>query len=240
MGAHLKVCPWHISVLIPANNEEDLLPRCLHSILVARALLPSTVSCSLIVAVDSSVDQTLWLAQQILSGIDEVVATDAGNVGRARAVAASCALLRKDVSNRNHWLANTDADCCVPTNWLIDQLLLADSEVEAVAGIIDVVDFTGHEKGTCQRFRDSYLLKPDGTHHHIHGANLGMRADVYLRAGGWSGLSTGEDHCLWKRLQLSGAKTLSTTSLKVITSGRNVGRAPNGFAAALAAHDVCL
>jgi hypothetical protein len=71
----------------------------------------------------------------------------------------------------------------------------------------------------------------------VHGANLGIRADVYLRTGGWRGLATAEDHDLWQRLGKIAARRASTAVVKVLTSGRRVGRAPHGFADALAAHN---
>ena len=46
------------------------------------------------------------------------------------------------------------------------------------------------------RFRMTYQINTDGTHPHVHGANLGMRADAYLAAGGWNPLPTAEDHDL--------------------------------------------
>lgn len=87
------------------------------------------------------------------------------------------------------------------------------------------------------RFRNSYLIHPDGSHPHVHGANLGFRADIYLRSGGWKGLDTGEDHDLWNRLMQATTRRASTATVKVLTSGRRVGRAPHGFADALAAHN---
>ena len=47
--------PWHVSVLIPARDEEDLLPRCLESVLEARAALAGMATCDVIVAVDRSI-----------------------------------------------------------------------------------------------------------------------------------------------------------------------------------------
>ncbi len=83
------------------------------------------------------------------------------------------------------------------------------------------------------RFRLSYTIHPDGSHPHVHGANLGVRADAYLRAGEWNALETAEDHDLWGRLP----NRLSTARIEVVTSGRRQGRAPSGFAGALAAHN---
>jgi len=125
----------------------------------------------------------------------------------------------------------------VPTTWLIDQLSLADCGIEAVAGIIDVDSFEDHGADAESRFRNSYLIYEDGSHPHVHGANLGVRADAYLLAGGWSGLETAEDHDLWERLSKTVSQQRSTARVRVITSGRRTGRAPKGFADALAAHN---
>ena len=125
----------------------------------------------------------------------------------------------------------------MPPDWLVDQLQLAEHEVEAVAGTVSVDNFDDHEPAVADRFRNSYTIGSDGTHPHIHGANLGLRADAYMRAGGWADLSTAEDHDLWGRLVRVGAKTVSTARIEVVTSGRRTGRAPRGFADALAAHN---
>jgi cellulose synthase/poly-beta-1,6-N-acetylglucosamine synthase-like glycosyltransferase len=229
--------PQHIGVVIPARNEECLLPRCLRSVLRSIAQLPASVTADIIVVVDSSDDRTYDVACEILGGLGLVERTDAGSVGEARALAVQLALERHNGSPDTCWLANTDADCCVPESWLLDQLLLAAQGVEAVAGIVDVDSFEGHHFDVAERFRTSYILHEDGTHPHVHGANFGVRADAYLRAGGWGSLVTAEDHDLWNRLRHTGSWRLSATDVKVTTSGRRIGRAPHGFAAALAAHN---
>jgi hypothetical protein len=134
-------------------------------------------------------------------------------------------------------LANTDADCCVPQNWLLDQLNAASEGVEAIAGTVNVDSFCEHRPGVDSIFRRKYLIHSDGSHPHVHGANLGVRADTYIRAGGWSCLETGEDHDLWDRLAKTRARTLSSCAITVLTSGRRIGRAPRGFAGTLAAHN---
>jgi glycosyltransferase involved in cell wall biosynthesis len=228
---------WHMCVLIPARNEEELLPECLMSVLEARKQLSSTTSCDIVVAVDRSTDRTSEIARTMLRGKGTVVSLDAGAVGEARTLAAEVALRRYQGSLDHCWLANTDADCCVPTSWLADQLMLCALGAEAVAGTIDVIDFSEHSPGVDLRFRSSYHVSPDGTHPHVHGANFGVRADAYLRAGGWGSLCTAEDHDLWNRLADHGSRRVSIDRVKVVTSGRRVGRAPLGFAAALAAHN---
>lgn len=227
--------PWHICVLIPARNEEELLPRCLASVLRARHRLPAGVTCDIVVAVDSSTDRTAFLARNMLSGYGTAVLVDAGIVGVARAFAAAVALERYRGRLSLCWFAHTDADCIVPEDWLLKQLALAEEGIEAIAGIVSVDSFRDHGADAEERFHRRYLIQADGRHSHVHGANLGIRADVYRRAGGWSHLSTAEDHDLWNRLHLAGCFRVSTSAVQVITSGRRVGRAPHGFAEALAA-----
>jgi glycosyltransferase involved in cell wall biosynthesis len=237
MGAFVTL-PWHISVIIPARDEERLLPRCLHSVITAFDRLPPTVSYDMIIAVDSSTDRTLEIATAFIGQSGGfIVPTQVGIVGQARALATEAALLRHLGYHQRWWLANTDADCEVPADWLTKQLHFADNGIDAVAGVVDVDSFQEHDRYVAERFRSSYLVKPDGSHAHVHGANLGIRADAYLRAGGWRSLETAEDHDLWSRLGHIGCNCFSTDSVRVLTSGRRVGRAPCGFADALAAHN---
>jgi glycosyltransferase involved in cell wall biosynthesis len=226
---------WHVCVLIPARNEEALLPRCLKSVDAACAALPSSVSTDVVVAVDSSSDRTRDIAEEMLAGRGTAIVTTAAMVGRTRSLAAETALRRYRGPLRRCWLANTDADCFVPKSWLIDQLTIASKDVDAIAGTVDVDSFRDHGVGTDKQFRETYLIHPDGSHPHVHGANLGVRADAYLRAGGWGNLETAEDHDLWNRLLKIGSSRRSIGHMTVLTSGRRVGRAPHGFAGALLA-----
>lgn len=235
--------PWHIAVLIPARNEQLLLPRCLLSVMAACAALPPHVTSEIVVASDTSIDDTVPLARtvlghHILQGTGTVLDASAGNVGATRALAAASALERYRGNAERLWLANTDADCDVPETWLLHQLQHADRGYGAVAGIIDVDCFAEHLPIVEPRFRLTYLIHADGTHPHVHGANLGVRGDAYLHAGGWSPLATAEDHDLWSRLHGGPSPRLSDAGLCVTTSGRRQGRAPMGFARALELHNI--
>lgn len=228
---------WHIVVLIPARNEEVLLPRCLRSVLEAGALLPVGVTSDVIVVADCCIDGTASLAKHLLGSRGTVLSTAAGNVGVARGLAAQEALRRFPGDPARCWLANTDADCAVPKTWLLDQLHIARQGYAAVAGIVDVDCFAEHLPVVEALFRQTYQIHADGTHPHVHGANLGVRADSYLATGGWNPLPTAEDHDLWNRLRIGSHPHVSDARLQVLTSGRRVGRAPLGFAGALAKHN---
>ena len=228
---------WHIAIIIPARDEQELLPRCLHSVLKARLLLPREVTTDLIVISDRSTDNTSRIAREIIRSDGLVVEGEVGCVGAARALGVRAALQRYKGARKRCWLANTDADCEVPVTWLLDQFSFAKAGFAAVAGIINVDSFAEHKAFVPERFRLSYLIHADGSHPHVHGANLGVRADAYLQAGGWQHLSTAEDHDLWRRLHRGRHKRVADASLCVLTSGRRTGRAPLGFADALAAHN---
>lgn len=175
---------WHIAVLIPASNEQDLLPRCLTSIKEAGRLVESFASVDIVLAVDHSVDQTKSIGQAMLADSGIVIETDGGIVGEARARAAQVALDRYEGRHDLCWLVNTDADSFVPEGWLQSHLKLAQRGVQAIAGTVDVDTFKEHASFVKDRFRRSYLISADGSHPHVHGTNFGIRADWYLRAGG--------------------------------------------------------
>jgi glycosyltransferase involved in cell wall biosynthesis len=228
---------WEVAVLIPAHNEEALVARCLESVMQAIDALAANVRATVVLVSDASTDRTAEIGRKLIGPRGHVLHTRAGTVGTARAYAASFAMKNTVTPFSKIWLANTDADCMVPRAWLADQIQLAASGIEAVAGIISVDNFDEHGPEVPARFRATYSIYADGTHPHVHGANLGVRADRYVAAGGWADLKTAEDHDLWRRLRRNGTRVLSSARLQVVTSGRRVGRAPHGFAGALAAHN---
>ncbi|HEY6538268.1 MAG TPA: glycosyltransferase family 2 protein, partial [Candidatus Dormibacteraeota bacterium] len=65
-------------------------------------------------------------------------------------------------------------------------------------------------------------------HPHVHGANLGLTASAYLRAGGMPPLALSEDRGLAQGL--AGRRLVRTGRIPVATSARVVSRAKGGFA----------
>src|SRR5277367_7174363 len=102
----MTASPWHVCVLIPARNEEDLLPRCLRSVLKACSVLPANITCDVVVVVDSSTDSTHNIAESMLLGRGAVVSAEVGIVGRVRAIAAAAALQRYAGPTDRCWFAN--------------------------------------------------------------------------------------------------------------------------------------
>jgi glycosyltransferase involved in cell wall biosynthesis len=222
----------HVIVVVPALDEATTIAATIDSIRRAFRGVSATVTTDLVVAVDRrSRDGTAALARASLGSAGVVLEDDFGTVGAARRHGTDVGLRRASSAHRRTWLATTDADTTVPDRWLASQLVLVEAGAVAIAGIIEL-----HEPSSAlaDRFRAHYVLHPDGTHPHVHGANLGVRADAYLEAGGWLDHESGEDHDLWRRLRAIGP-VLHSTAVCVATSARPVGRAPRGFADDLAA-----
>lgn len=219
----------HLGVIIPARNEVELIGDTIRSVIAARACV-GNVRVSIVVVADACVDDTAKTAERLISpGFDCVMVTDAGCAGAARRAGTNWYL--RGVAGRasSVWLANTDADTTVPRTWLADQLELADAGYIATAGIVDLHPHRRAFPGLRRRFHQTYTIDTDGTHSHVHGANMGCWADAYLAAGGWRSMPVGEDHDLWDRLVVTGP-TISTSLLHVDTDPRRHGRASDGFA----------
>ncbi len=223
----------HMVIVVPAHNEQRRIPAAIASINAARDRLHGSVATTLVVVADACRDRTARCAAELLRVSDLVIEVDFRSVGSARAVGVAAGLATIDVDVRSVWVANTDADSTVPSSWLCDQLRIAEQGVDAVAGIVELDPSDGTVM-LAEQFARAYTVDPNGSHSHVHGANLGVRASAYADAGGWSPLSTGEDHDLWNRLRAVGAHTISSTSLTVTTSARRRGRATKGFARDLA------
>jgi len=127
------------------------------------------------------------------------------------------------------WLAGTDADSTVPAAWLLEQARAAQDGFHARVG---TVVLSSPQDQLAARWTEQQQ-HVEG-HPHVHGANLGVRGDSYLAAGGYPPVLTGEDVLLVSSLERSGARLLRTARHPVVTSARREGRAPEGVAADLA------
>jgi glycosyltransferase involved in cell wall biosynthesis len=222
-----------VGVIVPAHNEEDLLPSCLTSLRRAARTLRGT-PVHLVVVADTCRDRSVQAARR---GGASVVRISARSVGAARAAGAREVLRRAThLDPADIWLATTDADTIVPASWLRQQARYASQGWDAVLGTIRVADWSGYQPGTRSEFRERYDSET-GPHTHVHGANLGIRASAYLMADGFPAVPTAEDHALVAALTAGGSRVLRTRALSVITSARRAARAPHGFGHYLAELD---
>ena len=222
-----------VGVVVPAHNEQDLLPSCLASLRRAARALPG-IPVRLVVVADACRDRTAEVARR---GGAVVVTVGAGSVGGARAAGVREVLRRAaHLDPADIWLATTDADTLVPARWLREHARYGDEGWDAVAGTVRVADWSGYQPGTRTQFRKRYGAGA-GQHAHVHGANLGFRAAAYLGAGGFPDVPTAEDRALVEALTANGSRVRRTRALSVVTSARREGRAPHGFSHYLAELD---
>ncbi|PZO18199.1 MAG: glycosyl transferase [Burkholderiales bacterium] len=210
-----------LAVIVPANNEEAVIGECLSSLShAARWPALEGEAVLVIVVLDTCTDGTSDVARQAGALVTSV---QVRNVGIARAEGAQLAL-----SMGARWLAFTDADTVVAADWLHVQMSL---DSDAVCGTVGVADWSAHGEAMRHHFHTTYT-DADG-HQHIHGANLGVSAQAYQRAGGFPPLASSEDVALVRALEAIGARIAWSAAPRVVTSARRVFRAPGGFGATL-------
>jgi glycosyltransferase involved in cell wall biosynthesis len=211
-------------VVVPAHNERDHLPDCLRALATAAVCLPVPVL--IVVVLDATDDGSEGLVEEFGPDI-HFVTVDAGNVGAARAAGFEYAQpLCDSVDPARTWYATTDADSVVPADWL---LRMVDSDADMVLGVVRIPSWRHYPAEVARRYLRAYQPKGDG-HNHIHGANMGFRADAYWDVGGFRALPTGEDVELVDRFEAAGLRISRDAKLSVATSDRRDGRAPGGFA----------
>jgi len=214
-----------LGIVIPAHNEEGRIAASVAAANVAahHAKLAGEAA-EVVVVLDDCDDATGVLAAR--SGA-RTLSLRGRNVGFARAAGAA-ALLAMGA----RWLAFTDADTRVAPGWLADQISLG---ADAVCGTVDVDDWADYGNDAVW-MREHFIAAYDDRdgHGHIHGANLGVSAHAYRRAGGFRHLACDEDKQLVHSLEASGARIAWCAAPRVTTSARRDVRATGGFGTTLA------
>ncbi|MEH3156665.1 MAG: glycosyltransferase family 2 protein [Gordonia paraffinivorans] len=210
--------------MIPVHDEADELAGALAAVADAAAELDVPVRVT--VVLDACSD-----ASASIPGPDvDVVAVDVRSVGAARRAGFARHRATDDV-----WFATTDADSRVPRDWLQRHLWLAAAGVDAVVGTVVARDWAQWPVDAGRLFDADYRgQQPRGRHGHVHGANIGVRGSAYARVGGFTAVRSDEDVALVAALDGAGCTIAWDTEAPVATSTRRVGRAPAGFAGALA------
>lgn len=220
--------PLQTVVVVPAHNELAHLPQCLRALTTAALCLATPVA--MVVVLDSSDDGSEKLAGEFGPDV-HFIEVDAGNVGAARAAGFEYSkTLCAQIAPRDTWYATTDADSVVDADWLVRMVrpdLHADADM--VLGVVRVPNWKHFSPAVVRRYLRGYRSAGPG-HDHVHGANMGFRADAYWHAGGFRALATGEDVELVERFEAAGLTVHRDRRLSVATSDRRDARAPGGFA----------
>lgn len=219
-----------VVVVIPAHNEEGLVVGCLRSLMAAivqtRSLLSSAAPrLRVILVADGCTDRTVDYAL----AFPEVTVLEqpSRGVGSARRAGINYALRSTLAATRSVWIINTDADTRVAENWISEHLRVAGRGVDLLIGAVrpDFDDLSVQQVAAWLHSHPGG--RPSG---HTHGANLGIRGNVYRAIGGFADLDEHEDVDLVDRARKRGARIVATDTVEVVTSGRQTGRTPGGYA----------
>jgi glycosyltransferase involved in cell wall biosynthesis len=222
-----------VAIIIPARDEERLLPRCLKALGGAIDELLERrprIAVRTVVVADRSTDGTLM----VVAADDrvEAVVVQHGNVGAARRSGAAYVFGDAAWRTAGTWLVTTDADSIVPRDWLVKHVDHAEEGADAVIGTV-TPEFEGLSREQIDAWKASH--PPGEPNGHVHGANLGIRGSVYLAVDGFHPRAVGEDVDLVARIAERGFAVVPSARLDVTTSSRVAARAPGGYASWL--HD---
>lgn len=218
-----------IVVVVPIQNEEALLGRCIEALAQSVEYNSTAVTESVQVAVTLVLDACSD-ASAVIAGASafDVISVDFNNVGRARSAGIDRALQELGATDLSRvWIANTDGDSAVPPNWLSCQLTLAHTGAEVMIGTVrpDPEDLNASQRAA---WAATHVLgEANG---HVHGANLGFTAEAYRAVGGFQPLAEHEDVRLVEELRAANARCIATDDCWVLTSGRPIGRTAGGYA----------
>ncbi len=228
-------------VVVPAHDERDTIGLTVDSVVRAlrharrhRVVGPTSVR----VVAHRCTDDTAQRARarlRFIRGAEVMVDDTSSTIGQVRDRGAREGLARLPWSPHSSWVFSTDADTCVPRDWVVRVLTAAGRhDAAAVVGLAALDRFRGtsaalasYDELLAAKMR---LGDPLHQHDHVYGANLAVRADAYLGIGGFPHLPHGEDQQLVERLVESGTRVLRTREITVSTSGRLDGRAVDGLA----------
>lgn len=218
-----------VGVVVPAKNEAALIADCLDALATAATAVAVPVALAVVLddCTDATPDRVAGAAARL--GLDlHMRQIRASSVGTARRLGMADIVAR--LGGAGTWLASTDADSIVPPDWLTRQLSYARAGANVVAGTVGVEDWAERPAGI-RRIAEGAYRHPG--RRHVHGANLGLRAESYLAVGGFTDVDRDEDVALVSALAGAGEPIVWADDLAVTTSSRRIARAPGGFAAYL-------
>lgn len=200
-----------ISVLIPARNEAQHIAACIRSILdndFPKAQL------EILVIDDYSTDATAQLAAETLQEHGRVLRlADYLDKGEPLNAYKKKALEIAIAQATGHWILTTDADCCVPNNWLSTMSNAGQHpDIQFMAAPVSFTPFKG-KKSLLYYFQSLDFMTMQGITvasikldlgNMCNGANLAFRKTAFAAVGGYKDIdhiASGDDMLLMYKMQ---------------------------------------
>ncbi len=256
--ADMRAC-----IVVPARNEEQLLPRLIASLADQRRLDGTPVEprySEVLLLLNNCSDGTSEIARALQSRHPRLTlhvrdiefTSEDAHVGRARQALFDVALERfRSLGRESGLILTTDADSRPAQDWI------AQNEAEVAAGVdgvggritLDCAEHAALPAGVRRFFlldigyrralealRHLYAPEPHDPfprHHQHFGSSLSVTARAYARAGGMPLRRSSEDVALYRAVLESGGRFRHSYRVRVQTSARMVGRAPGGLSDAI-------
>jgi len=217
MRNKIKDSKIDISIVIPAYNEEKLLPMCLEALKNQNFL----GTYEIIVVDNNSSDNTMSVIKKY----------QVKSIKEARK-GVSFARQAGFLAARGAIIASTDADTIVPKNWL-SKIYDSFQKYPQIVGVTGGFDLYGE---TNKRLLIFNILSPllrlltwiFSGQSHLWGANFAIRREVFQKIGGFdTRLATGEDCDLGSHAKEFG-KIIYVRNLTVATSARRFEKSLHG------------
>ena len=200
-----KTLESFVSVIIPVYNAELTIERCIRSL---KSQSYPKEKYEIIVVDDCSTDRTVELTKN--SGADVVDSTRKNSgPGLARNIGVKHA--------KGNLLAFTDSDCEAKVDWIetivkelqnnyaLSGAVLNGNSHSKIAWAEYLLEFWATDKHYKRSFRSAFA-----------GCNIACRKDVFISAGEFPNLPTGEDVLFASAIRKSGFKTLFVPELQII------------------------
>ena len=238
-------------VAIPVQNEESYIAKCL----IALAQQSGGGRYGIVLLLNNCTDRTLAVVRDVAVGLPmPLLATDAivparmSNAGFARRLAMEFAAR---LAAPGSVLMTTDADGEVYPDWIAANLAALRAGADVVAGRVELdgadairlpsrLQEDDEKECMYDRLLDEIHAKldPDPAdplprHTEHAGASIAVRLPAYRKAGGIPAVPVGEDRAFIEALRKIDARIRHSRDVRVVVSGRIIGRAVGGMADAI-------
>lgn len=250
-------------VIVPARNEEELLPSALRALAEQKTLSGAPLSHELyevVLLLNNTTDRSRQVAESFrrlyltlrLHVAERNFSKSKAHVGHARRLLMDEACRRlQTVSAANAAILSTDADSQVAPNWIARNQEELDAGADAVGGrvLIPACEKDLLDPATRDLYRydhlyrrlvcwiedrfDSEACDPWPRHHQHFGASLAVRPQIYTAVGRLPPRRCLEDLAFYNALVRRDVRLRHSNKVTVFTSGRLVGRTRAGLSTQL-------
>lgn len=250
---------FDVIVAIPVKNEAERIASCLQA-LAAQTQLDGFTPLGgfrVLLLINDSDDETSVIAKRLvplvpyrLTVLSVVLPAQSANAGgaRRRAMEAAAKELETKRGRGIGIILTTDADSRVAPDWIAQNLVAFTSGADVVAGTLSLEPDDEAKlprqlkaRGALEARYEALVCElvsrfapeahdPWPRHATESGATFGVTLNAYRAVGGLPELPLGEDRAFADLLRAAHFKVRHSLAVKIVTSGRLVGRAPGGCA----------